>query len=159
MLGSGWPTGPDRRQLADPKISTDNRKFLNVWKSKISPDDKSYVVILGKNKHICVNWLYYSCKYRFLLTIKEVVSNIQMSASLVSHNFSRTASKFRLRSSEAIRSGIRNDTFPCIARGVISLSVSCWLNLSNFLVITGQYFFLWNELISLNFCLFSLIPL
>lgn len=34
-------------RLADPKISTDNREFLNVWKSKISPDDNGYV-ILGK---------------------------------------------------------------------------------------------------------------
>lgn len=37
-------------RLADPKISTGNREFLNVWKSKISPDDNSYV-ILGKRKN------------------------------------------------------------------------------------------------------------
>ena len=37
-------------RLADPKISTDNREFLNVWKSEISPDDNSYV-ILGKWKN------------------------------------------------------------------------------------------------------------
>ena len=36
-------------RLEDPKIPTDNREFLNVWKSKISPDDNSYV-ILGKKK-------------------------------------------------------------------------------------------------------------
>ena len=36
-------------RLADPKISTGNREFMNVWKSKISPDDNSYV-ILGKRK-------------------------------------------------------------------------------------------------------------
>lgn len=36
-------------RLADPKIPTGNREFLNVWKSKISPDDNSYV-ILGKRK-------------------------------------------------------------------------------------------------------------
>ncbi len=32
-------------RLADPKISTGNREFLNVWKSKISPDDNSYVIL------------------------------------------------------------------------------------------------------------------
>ena len=37
-------------RLADPKIPTGNREFLNVWKSKISPDDNSYV-ILGKRKN------------------------------------------------------------------------------------------------------------
>lgn len=36
-------------RLADPKISDADRKFLNVWKSKISPDDNGYV-ILGKRK-------------------------------------------------------------------------------------------------------------
>lgn len=38
-------------RLADPKISTDNREFLNVWKSKISPDDNGYV-ILGKKPSV-----------------------------------------------------------------------------------------------------------
>ena len=36
-------------RLEDPKIPIADREFLNVWKSKISPDDNGYV-ILGKKK-------------------------------------------------------------------------------------------------------------
>ena len=36
-------------RLEDPKIPIADREFLNVWKSKISPDDNGYL-ILGKKK-------------------------------------------------------------------------------------------------------------
>lgn len=36
-------------RLSDPNIPDADRKFLNAWKSKISPDDNGYV-ILGKKK-------------------------------------------------------------------------------------------------------------